>query len=117
MKFIKQDTLSFYSKRAKNYIKFNQQPFQKFQHRKEKEKTLPWINKEDIVLDLGCGGGRSSMYLAAKAKKIIGLDGALGMIEVARSVNKRENIEYILGDEENLPLEKGYFRQIFGFIS
>lgn len=115
MKFFKQDTLSFYSKRAKNYIKFNQQPFQKFQHRKEKEKTLPWINKEDIVLDLGCGGGRSSIYLAEKAKRIIGLDGASGMLEIARTLNKRENIKYILGDAENLPFEKDNFNKVIAF--
>lgn len=115
MKFIKQDTLSFYSKRAKNYIKFNQQPFQKFQHRKEKEKTLLWINKKDIVLDLGCGGGRSSIYLAEKAQRIVGLDGASGMVEIARIINKRENIKYILGDAENLPFKKDCFDKATAF--
>jgi len=33
-----------------------------------------YVCEKDIVLDLGCGNGRDSYYLAKKAKRVIGID-------------------------------------------
>ena len=65
--------------------------------------------KADAVLDVGCGTG----YLTAKAKfffpgaRIVGLDFAQGMLDVARE--KHEGIEWVLADANHLPFGEAAF--------
>lgn len=69
------------------------------------------IKNGDIVLDLGCGAG-FDVFLAAKKTgnggKVIGIDITEEMIDKAKKNAKKynyANVEFILGDIENLPLE------------
>jgi len=65
--------------------------------------------KPSSILDVGCGTG----YLAVKFKesfpqsRVIGLDFAPGMIEVARL--KRHDIEWILADNHQMPFADDHF--------
>jgi len=57
------------------------------------------------VLDIGCGTGHPSLYVANEAKSIIGIDKSERMIEIARSRLRRsglENVFFEIGDAENL---------------
>ncbi|MEM4271840.1 MAG: arsenite methyltransferase [Candidatus Pacearchaeota archaeon] len=69
------------------------------------------IKQGDIVLDLGSGAG-FDCFLAAKrvgkTGKVIGVDMTKEMIERARANAKKynyENVEFKLGEIENLPIE------------
>lgn len=71
------------------------------------------IKKGDIVLDLGCGGG-FDCFLASKQVgkegKVIGVDMTAEMISKARSNAEKAgytNIEFRLGEIENLPIADG----------
>jgi ArsR family transcriptional regulator len=60
-----------------------------------------------VVADLGAGEGAFALLLAQRAKKVIAVDASAKMIEVGREQALRhgvKNIDYRLGDMEELPL-------------
>jgi ArsR family transcriptional regulator len=60
-----------------------------------------------VVADLGAGEGAFALLLAQRAKKVIAVDASAKMIEVGREQAQRngvKNIDYRLGDMEELPL-------------
>jgi SAM-dependent methyltransferase len=59
-----------------------------------------YIPVGSAVLDLGVGGGRTTAYLAQRAKKYVGLDYAPAMIAACR--NRFPGIEFIVGNAANL---------------
>lgn len=68
------------------------------------------LKEGETVVDLGCGAG-FDVFLAAqkvgKKGKVIGVDMTESMIEKAREnarKNKIENVEFVLGEIEDLPL-------------
>lgn len=69
------------------------------------------IKEGDIVLDLGSGAGIDAILAARKVGnmgKVIGVDMTEEMIEKAKENAKKQNIdnvEFLLGEIENLPLE------------
>ncbi|MGM0603762.1 MAG: arsenite methyltransferase [Bacillota bacterium] len=69
------------------------------------------LKKGETVLDLGCGAG-FDVFLAARKVgvegKVIGIDMTEAMIEKAEAnaaENNIENVEFILGEIEDLPVE------------
>ena len=71
----------------------------------------------DTILDIATGTGDLVILMTkTNAKKIIGLDISIGMLEVGRKkiVNKQleHRIEMILGDSENMPFEDNTFDAI-----
>ena len=95
-----------FSESAKTYDLFSSL------HKGIADKLFARVAKErapSALLDVGCGTG----YLTVRFKdhfpqsKIIGLDFAQGMLEVARS--KKEDIIWILADGNHLPFSDGCF--------
>jgi len=73
--------------------------------------ALAKIKKDSVVLDLGCGAG-FDVFLASKKVgpngKVIGIDMTEAMLEKAKNNAKKygyKNVEFVLGDIENLPFE------------
>ncbi len=65
------------------------------------------------VLDVGCGSGVQSFYLAPYAKEVTGIDLSPKLIEVAQDRCKQfEHLRFMVGDACNLP----YPDQSFDFI-
>jgi len=61
-----------------------------------------------VVADLGAGDGTFSLLLAQNATKVIAVDSSAKMIEFAREQAHRhhvKNVDYRLGDMEELPIE------------
>lgn len=59
--------------------------------------------KGKTVLDLGCGFGSLTTYLAdSGAKEVVGIDISEKMIEKAKNDNSRENVEYYVMAAEHL---------------
>jgi len=69
------------------------------------------IKEGDIVLDLGSGAGIDAILAAGKVGskgKVIGVDMTKEMVEKAKENAKKQNItnvEFLLGEIENLPLD------------
>lgn len=69
-----------------------------------------------VIADLGAGEGAFAQLLAQRAKKVIAVDSSARMIEVGRDQALRfgvENIEYRLGDMEELPIEAASVNLVF----
>ena len=104
------DTWEFYSRKAQSYLRFCQQPIQAYGEGQEKALVLPYIRPGARVLDLGCGGGRSTRYLAdATTGLVCGSDVAWEMIQLARQVNGKANIGYLLNDATTMGLKDASF--------
>lgn len=58
---------------------------------------LAELNKEDIVIELGCGTGITTKMIAKRVKKVIAIDRSKKAIEIAKKyVNN--NVDFICGD-------------------
>jgi ArsR family transcriptional regulator len=61
-----------------------------------------------VIADLGAGEGAFALLLAQRASKVIAVDSSARMIEVSREQALRhgvKNVDYRLGDMEELPIE------------
>lgn len=65
------------------------------------------IKEEDIILDVGCGGGINVKRMAEKAKKVYGVDYSIESVKLSREVNAQGiydgKVEIIEGDVQKLP--------------
>jgi len=71
------------------------------------------IIKEGMkVLDLGCGTGITTKYIAELGAKVTGIDISPKLIEFARENSNHENIEYLIHDITDFNLGKKTFDAI-----
>lgn len=77
------------------------------------------IQPNDIILDIGCGGGINIKRMADKAKKVYGIDYSQESVKVSKQVNKNyikeEKVEILNGNVSNLPFEDNTFDIITAF--
>lgn len=62
------------------------------------------------ILDIGCASGEFSRLLARKEARVVGIDGSLELLKIARAKSKNLKINYLkfdLGKKINFP--SGYF--------
>lgn len=65
------------------------------------------------VLDLGCGTGRHTLWLAAEGATVTGVDFSAGMLEEARRKPGAERVRFVVHDlHERLPFEDAAFDRV-----
>jgi SAM-dependent methyltransferase len=94
----------------KQYIKAVSQPLPEMADYFEKENSYlnNLVSAESLVLDVGCGNGRTMRFLAPLVKKVVGIDYHEQMIEAARqNLADVQNFELIHGNffETNLNIK------------
>lgn len=60
------------------------------------------IKDTDIILDLGCGMGHVARLLSERVSKVISIDANLKLLDEAKRMNSKDNIEYVNMDLRNL---------------
>jgi len=83
---------------------------------KSMAEALLRLMSPQIIADLGAGDGSFSLLLAQNAEKVIAVDSSAKMIEFAREQARRNhvsNVEYRLGDMEELPIENASVDIVF----
>lgn len=60
--------------------------------------------KNKAVLDIACGAGYGSHHLAKTAKHVTGVDISEESIEYARGKYRKDNLDYLTGSVENIPV-------------
>lgn len=74
------------------------------------KRDLKGIIKEEMnVLDLGCGTGITTKYIAGLGAKVIGIDISPKLIQFARRNSDHQNIEYRIEDITNFSIDKKDF--------
>jgi SAM-dependent methyltransferase len=61
------------------------------------------LKGDEVILDFGCGSGRFSYWIAPKVKKVIGLEVAPEMIDLAERNRTAENVEFRIYDGIHFP--------------
>lgn len=77
-----------------------------------------FISSKDVVADVACGVGYGSYLLAKKgAKKVIGVDISKDAIDYAKAryLNKSNNIEFLVGDATNMPINSSEIDVLVSF--
>ncbi|MEE0902007.1 MAG: class I SAM-dependent methyltransferase [Methanobrevibacter sp.] len=77
------------------------------------------IKADDIILDIGCGGGININRMAKYAKKVYGVDYSMDSVKVSREVNRQEiydgKVEVTHGDVQSLPFDDETFDIVTAF--
>ena len=77
------------------------------------------IKHEDIVLDVGCGGGININRMAKDAKKVYGIDYSIESVKLSREVNEKlidnGQVEIQEGNVKDLPFEDDTFDIVTAF--
>jgi ubiquinone/menaquinone biosynthesis C-methylase UbiE len=77
------------------------------------------IQKDDVILDLGCGKGHWTLAVAKQSLKTTGVDTASGQIKVAkqflRNSRLRRKVTFVCGRLEDLALPSNSHDKVFSF--
>ena len=77
------------------------------------------IKSDDVILDVGCGGGININRMSEKAKKVYGVDYSIESVKLSREVNRQEiyggKVEVVKGDVQSLPFEDESFDIVTAF--
>ncbi|MCW3994508.1 MAG: methyltransferase domain-containing protein, partial [Candidatus Bathyarchaeota archaeon] len=72
------------------------------------------MEKEGLVLDVGCGTGLLFEYISHKAEAIVGLDiSRETLLQAKKCAKKFTNVHLILADSDNVPLKEDVFVYVF----
>jgi ubiquinone/menaquinone biosynthesis C-methylase UbiE len=109
--------MSIYSEsRALEYDRIIDQPVYKYYVNKKLRQIKNWINKESVLLDVGCGTGVYTNSLAKNCKTIVGLDISPKMVERGLSKAKSQNlnnIDFVVADVAYFPFQDKMFDLVF----
>ncbi len=67
------------------------------------------VNKESVVLDLGCGSGRWSKYLADKVRFIEAIDPSKSVVSASMLLNDLQNVRVTQASVDNIPFNNNSF--------
>lgn len=77
------------------------------------------IKSDDIILDVGCGGGINIKRMAQDAKKVYGIDYSIESVKLSRKVNEKliddGKVEIMKGNVKDLPFEDNTFDIVTAF--
>ena len=77
------------------------------------------IKSDDIILDIGCGGGININRMARNAKKVYGIDYSIESVNLSKEVNDdyiaQGKVEILEGNVQNLPFDDNTFDIITAF--
>jgi ubiquinone/menaquinone biosynthesis C-methylase UbiE len=77
------------------------------------------INPTDIILDVGCGGGKNIQRMLKIAQKVNGIDFSNSSVNVSTKLNKKavreKRSEILLASAEKIPFSDGSFDLVTAF--
>ncbi len=106
----------FWNKASNNYDK-TEERFE-YIHSKSRKKTKKYLDKNNVVLDYGCGTGTTACEVANDVKEIYGIDISTKMIEISKGKAAEKNIENITFAERSIhdvELKNESFDRILAF--
>lgn len=110
----------FYNELGDDWYTCNDDPIALL--RMESKLKNPWVQKmieqkfndnPVTALDIGCGAGFLTNYLAGLGHQVYGLDGSESSIQVAKKHDLTRSVKYVVGDAYKLP----FLDQTFDVVS
>jgi ubiquinone/menaquinone biosynthesis C-methylase UbiE len=108
----------FDEKYADEYEKWNENPYLAYLERRQKRcvTILSESNKDDRILDVGCGVGKYLVLMAERCDFIVGIDFSQKMLEKAKIMIKKRGYEnkihLVRGDASRLPFKASVFDEV-----
>lgn len=103
------DNKTFWNKEAEKFSRSGNK-----ESKRLVEKSLPYLNEKDKLLDFACGTGQSSLLFSDHLHSVVGLDYSEEMIRYANE-NSKENVTFFSGSLDHSILEVGSFDVIVAF--
>lgn len=110
-----QETLRFYDSQARHYHKIRARPVQVYTDASERAALLPLVSEASDILDLGCGEGRLSSWMAREKQKqggpfeVWGVDFSPEMVRYARQFAADLPVKFAVGDAMGLEFADNSF--------
>ena len=77
------------------------------------------IREDDVILDIGCGGGMNINRMSKTARKVYGVDYSIESVKLSRQVNQNfiseGRVEILEGNVQALPFEDNTFDIVTAF--
>lgn len=101
---------------AVRYDQIINQPVYKYYVNKKLNLIIDWLKPKSVLLDVGCGTGVYTTFLAKRCETIVGLDVSREMI--LRGLFKArhqglDNVYFVIGDVANAPIQDRVFDLVF----
>lgn len=80
---------------------------------KSVQEFIRYLKEGDKILDLGCGSGRDSIFLAKQGYDVWGIDISKEAIKKAKENFQAKNLHFLVANAENLPFEDEFFDAIY----
>jgi SAM-dependent methyltransferase len=103
---------AYYAARASEYDRVYQKPERQADIRLLQE-WLPSRFKGSRLLEVACGTGFWTQFIAPVTHHIVALDSAPETIAIAQSRVPRDKVSFMIGDAYDLPLDRGPFNAAF----
>jgi ubiquinone/menaquinone biosynthesis C-methylase UbiE len=109
----KNETLQFYEEEARRYREIHARPLLRYSAALEHEFIEPFLPTVGPSLDIGCGEGRTTRYLAERVTgAVIGADFSASMVGQANLAADSPSLSYCVADACRLPFKDGSFRVV-----
>lgn len=103
---------SYYSARALEYDRVYEKPERQDDIR-SLQVWLPPLFRSASVLEVACGTGFWTQFIAPYANSIVAVDSAPETIAIAESRVSRDKVSFLIGDAYRIPLDRGPFDAAF----
>jgi ubiquinone/menaquinone biosynthesis C-methylase UbiE len=103
---------SYYAARASEYDRVYDKPERKTDI-EAMRRWLPSLFVNSRLLEVACGTGFWTQYIAPLTKQVVALDYAPEVIAIAQSRVSPDKVSFVIGDAYNLPLDMGSFNAAF----
>ena len=107
-----QDLKAYYAARAQEYDKVYTKPERQADLRAI-EHWLAGVLQDRAVLEVACGTGHWTQYIAPAARQVLGVDGSREVLSIAQSRVPRSHARFVRGDAYRLPVPDAAFDGAF----
>jgi 2-polyprenyl-3-methyl-5-hydroxy-6-metoxy-1,4-benzoquinol methylase len=104
----KNDLVAYYSARAAEYDRIYAKP-ERQNDLRAMERWLPAQLSKRTVLELACGTGYWTQFIAQAARTVVAIDAAPEPLAIARRRIRQSGVTFLLGDAYRLPSDIGVF--------
>lgn len=102
----------YYGSRAGEYDRVYKKP-ERQQDLREIERWLPSVFGGMSILEIACGTGYWTQFLAPAAKEIVAVDASVETLSIAKARVSLDSVQFVQGDAYHLPVGPGKFEAGF----